>query len=133
MFRNFVRHSLFDRFERLATVSVSGQDWKKIGSKTIDLKNASDSIVIGKKTRTYAKFKLKVSGASVRISRVVFTFNSGERQTFKTPFTTIDGKLTNEGVFGNRIVEIERVDIWYESRSFNTQKAKLAVYAMTPE
>lgn len=108
----------------------SAQGWKKLGSKTIDFKNRNDAILINQKDRTLSKFKLSVSGASVKISRIVLTFSNGEQRKFNNGFTVENGKSTNEVDIGATKAGIERVDLWYESRSLNAKKAKISFYAI---
>lgn len=112
-----------------SVLAVSAQAWKKLGSKDIDLNNINDTIVIKNKYRSYSKFKLGVSGASVRISRLVFIFSNGERRSFKKSFTVEMGQTTNEVALEGIKASIQRVDLWYESRSLNAKKAKITVYA----
>lgn len=114
----------------LSAVAVSAQDWKRLASKSIDLRNVNDTIVIKGKHRSYSKFKLSASGSSVRISRLVLTFSNGERRVFNTAFTIEKGESTNEVDLNGTKNNIQRVDLWYESRSLNASKAKVTIYGL---
>ena len=127
-----LRHSFFLLILLFAGASaVSAQGWKKLGSKMIDFKNVNDAIVIEQKSRPYSKFKVRVSGASVRISRLILTYSNGEKRRFTNGFTIENGESTNEVDIGATNAGIERVDFWYESRSLNAKKAKIILYALT--
>lgn len=115
----------------LVTVTAAmGQHWKKLGSKSIDFRNANDSIVVDRRNGTDSKFKLGASGASIRISRLVLTFANGEQRRFNNGFTIEVGESTNEVDIGETKAAIKRVDFWYESRSFNAKKAKVTLYVL---
>jgi hypothetical protein len=132
-----IRKSLFllivFAFLAVAAGTASAQHWKKLGSRTLDLKNEHDTIVVTDRKGYLARIKLNVSDASVFLRRMVITFANGEKQAFSRSLTLEKGETSSELDLVGRQRNIAQVDLWYESRSLNAKKAKVTLYGMPVE
>lgn len=132
-----IRKSLFllivFTFLAVAADTASAQHWKKLGSRTIDLKNEHDKILVTYRKGFLARIKLTVSGASVFIRRMVITYGNGEKQAVSRSVTLEKGESASELNLLGRQRNIAQVDLWYESRSLNAKKAKVTLYGIPVE
>ena len=120
-------------FLAVAAGTASAQHWKKLGSRTLDLKNEHDTFAVTNRKRAVVRIKLTVSGASLFVRRLVITYGNGEKQTFSRSVTLEKGKSSSELDLLGRQRNVAQVDIWYESRSLNGTKAKVTLWGVPAE
>jgi len=129
-----IRKSLFlvivFTFLAVATGTASAQHWKKLGSRSLDLKNEHDTVVVTYRKGFLARIKLTVTGSALFFRRMVITYSNGEKQTFTRSVTLEKGESTSELDLLGGQRHVAKVDLWYESRSLNGTKAKVILYGL---
>lgn len=111
-------------------LSVSAQDWVKLGEKDVDFKIDKDSIDADHKGRI-REIHLRVMNAPVKFKRVVINYKDGKTQELEyledVQIGTHSRSITIEGDG----TAIKRIDLWYETDSLGGKKAKVSVYGRT--
>lgn len=112
------------------SMTVSAQDWVKLGEKDVDFKIDKDSIGTDHKGRV-KEIHLRVMNAPVKFKKVVINYSDGKMQELEyledVQVGTYSRSITIEGDGSS----IKSIDLWYETDSLGGKKAKVAVYGKT--
>ncbi len=70
---------------------AAADDWRKLGSKAVALKDKPVTVTVNAKDAQVEQIRLKVSGDWIRVSRLVLNFSDGSNQVVEDRFDVKPG------------------------------------------
>lgn len=116
-----------------AQISRAGvtESWQIIG--TVQLKFAvdHDGIAVKAPNNSFQTIKLKVAGTSLRLIKLVITFNSGAPDNIEMIYNIPNGGESDViSLSGIDDRKIKRIDFWYDTQGASTSKTSVTILGM---
>jgi hypothetical protein len=93
---------------------ASADDWRKLGSKAIALKDEPVTVTVKAKDAQVEQISLKVSGSWVRVTRFSLNFSDGSSQVVETEMDVKPGSPSDPIAVEAGAKQLASVDITYE-------------------
>lgn len=111
-----------------ASLTVSAQKWRSLGSEEVGDNIDHDTIAVTAMKGDFRRVKLVVTNAPIRIYRMVITYGNGATQEVALrSFIRAGGETRAINLRGKERV-IRKVDFWYETASLRRQKARVELF-----
>ncbi|MEZ4937168.1 MAG: DUF2541 family protein [Crocinitomicaceae bacterium] len=101
--------------------------WDLLGSRVVNWGIDKDIIAVGPNTGGYTKLKIKVTGGSINMHRMVVTYGNGEKDEIplKHNFMKGDDSRLIDLKGGKR--QIKTITFWYDTKNGSGKKATIHV------
>lgn len=109
--------------------SVDG--WQLIGTTQAKLTTDNAGIAVHSPNDCFSSIKIKVTKASLRLIKMVITYNEGAPDNIELLYDIPNGSESREidlRSIGDR--KIRRIDFWYDTNGVTTGKANVAAYGL---
>jgi len=113
------------------TKAVSADGWQLIGTTQAKLTTDNAGIAVHSPNDCFRTIKIKVTNASLRLIKMVVTYNEGAPDNIEMLYDIPNGGESREidlRSIGDR--KIRRIDFWYDTNGVTTGKASVAVFGM---
>jgi len=110
----------------LRTGTVEG--WQTIGTTQLKFTADHDGIVVKAPNNSFQSIKLKVVGTSLRLIKLVITFDSGAPDNIELINNIPNGSesdVINLSGIDNR--KIKKIDFWYDTQGVSQGKASVII------
>lgn len=102
--------------------------WKKIGSKKVTYKLDRDVLHVGKNDGTFKKLKIKVTGGSINMHKMVIEYGNGQRDNVPLVHTFIKGSDSRVIDLQGRNRVIKDITFLYDTKNGAKRRATVHVY-----
>jgi len=108
--------------------SDSLKAWTKLGSKKVNYGLDRDVIHVGSREGGFKKLKLKVSGGSLNMHKMIVTYGNGTRDEINVRhnFSRASSSRIIDLNGGKRI--IKTITFWYDTKNLARKKSRVTVY-----
>jgi hypothetical protein len=104
--------------------------WRRLGTVEATFSADHDVIQVTGSNDNFKKFKFYVTGAPLKVHKLVVTFDNGQTQEFATRFDIPEGHESRLFDFDGGVRSLKKIDFWYETKGWTKGKAKVSVYAL---
>jgi hypothetical protein len=113
----------------LEHVSLAQEGWRLIGTTQAKFTADNDGIVVKAPYNNFQHIKIKVTGATLRLIKLVITFDSGAPDNIEMivniPAGGESSVIDLRGVEGRKI---KRIDFWYDTQDNTQAKANVSIF-----
>lgn len=105
--------------------------WQVIGTTQARFTADHDGIIVQGPFNNFRSVKLKVTGAALRLVKMVITYSDGAPDNIETRYDIPQGgesRVIDLRGVGQR--KIRRIDFWYDTRGVARGQANVTVFAM---
>ncbi|WP_271781958.1 DUF2541 family protein [Aquimarina algiphila] len=125
-----IHHSLLLLFILLITSSFSSNiaNWEYLGSKIVNYKLDKDIIKVTAKEGAFKKLKIKITGGSINMHRMVVQYGNGEKDVIQLRYNFSRRSATRViDLKGNKRI-IRDITFFYDTKNSSRKKAKIHVF-----
>lgn len=115
-------------FSSFTSTTNGTVDWERLGSKVVNYKLDRDVIKVGAHEGTFKKLKLKVTGGTLNMRRMIVQYNNGTKDK-------IDLRFNFKGGSRSRIIDlkgynrvIKDITFIYDTKNNSRRRAKIHVF-----
>lgn len=102
--------------------------WKHLGSRTVNFKLEKDVIQVGAREGGFRKIKIKVTGASLNMHRMVVAYGNGQKEKIPVKYNFNRGSETRIIDLNGGVRAIKQITVWYDTKNTSRRKAKVHLF-----
>ena len=102
--------------------------WVLLGTKVVNYKLDKDVIHVGMRDGRFNRLKIKVSGGSLNMHKMVVEYGNGSKETIHLKHNFAKGNLSRVINLEGKDRIIRDITFWYDSKNRSKKKAKVHVF-----